>query len=183
MVDILHLRGCPLRACCSLNPPPPSALPYLPAVELQQLPGRFNPLAVTSSHGNRNMSFGNNILISCLRTWKQDICSNRKRPPSFTECICVWAWEPVIHNFYIYIYMLCCWWQGCGQVPVLVLVLVLNYNFISTWCTWVLDWRKCKVLVLDPKYLVKIKYFSSTAEPLICIYCWLFREFFAAVIM
>ena len=28
-----------------------------------------------------------------------------------------------------------------------------------------------QVLVLDPKYLVKIKYFSSTVEPLICIYC------------
>ena len=37
--------------------------------------------------------------------------------------------------------------QGWGQVPVLVLV-----------------------LVLDPKYFVKIKYFSSTVEPLVCIY-------------
>ena len=64
--------------------------------------------------------------------------------------------------------------QGCGPVPVLVglliLVLVLFYQYFQQ---DVLDRRKCKVLVLvlDPKYLVKIKYFSSTVEPLICIYC------------
>ena len=61
-----------------------------------------------------------------------------------------------------------------GRVVVKYRYLYL-YLYLSTILSVldVLDWRKCKVLVLvlDPKYLVKIKYFSSTVEPLICIYC------------
>ncbi len=122
----------------------------------------------------------------CQRFGKQIICF-LVVSPLFVPCRFQCDYVAIICNGNIGIRLNCvdnCFLtshQGCGQVP--VLVLVLKYNFVSTWCTWVLDWQKCKVLVLDPKYLIKIKYFSSTVEPLICIYCWLFRELFAAVIM
>ena len=46
--------------------------------------------------------------------------------------------------------------------PMFTLVLVLGVSTVSTWCTWVLDWWKCKVLVLDYEYL---KYLSTWPQP------------------
>ena len=63
--------------------------------------------------------------------------------------------------------------QGCGQVQVLGLVLNTMLSVLDVLEYLVGENSKYPlvlVLVLDPKYLVNIKYFSSTVEPLICIY-------------